>query len=54
MTASALYTGVVTHRRTRPRAHALRYRIFNLLIDLDELPLLDRVSAMVRGEQGEG
>ena len=42
MTASALYTGVVTHRRTRPRAHALRYRIFNLLIDLDELPLLDR------------
>ena len=42
MTASALYTGLVTHRRTRPRAHALRYRIFNLLIDLDELPLLGR------------
>ena len=43
--ASALYAGVVTHARTRPRKHALRYRIFNLLIDLDELPLLDRALA---------
>ena len=37
MTASALYVGEVRHRRTRPRAHALRYRIFMLLLDLDEL-----------------
>ncbi len=36
MTASALYRGVLTHRRFRPRPHALRYRIFQLLIDLDE------------------
>jgi DUF1365 family protein len=39
---SGLYPGVVTHARLRPRAHRLRYRIFMLLLDLDELPALDR------------
>jgi DUF1365 family protein len=37
---SALYTGVVDHNRRRPRVHALRYRIFMLLLDLDEAPSL--------------
>jgi DUF1365 family protein len=37
---SALYTGTVMHRRTRPRHHQLRYRAFWLLLDLDELPAL--------------
>ena len=32
---SALYVGQVTHRRLRPRKHALRYRTFALLLDLD-------------------
>ena len=41
MSASALYVGEVRHRRSRPRVHALRYRIFMLLLDLDELPALD-------------
>jgi hypothetical protein len=36
MTVSALYHGIVTHRRFRPVTHALRYRIFMLLLDLDE------------------
>lgn len=40
--ASALYSGLVSHRRTRPRTHALRYRIFMLLLDLDEGPALGR------------
>lgn len=40
MTASALYQGVVTHARFSPRTHRLRYRIFMLLFDLDELPVL--------------
>lgn len=40
--ASGLYAGVVSHTRLRPRRHALRYRIFMLLLDLDELPALDR------------
>jgi uncharacterized protein len=35
---SALYVGEVTHRRLRPRKHALCYRTFALLLDLDELP----------------
>ena len=30
------------HRRLRPRHHRFRYRVFSLLLDLDELPLLDR------------
>lgn len=33
---SALYRGVVTHWRLRPRQHRLRYRVFWLLLDLDE------------------
>jgi DUF1365 family protein len=42
MTETALYTGLVTHRRTRPVPHALRYRLFMLLLDLDEAPALRR------------
>jgi DUF1365 family protein len=42
MTASALYMGVVTHRRVRPVLHSLRYRVFMLLLDLDEAPALTR------------
>ena len=42
MFASGLYAGVVTHARLKPRKHALRYRIFMLLLDLDELGALDR------------
>ena len=42
MTISALYHGVVAHRRFRPVAHRLRYRIFQIMVDLDELPALSR------------
>lgn len=38
MTArSALYVGSVIHRRLRPRPHRLRYRVFWMLLDLDEI-----------------
>lgn len=37
---SGLYPGVVAHRRTRPVVHALRYRIFQMLFDLDEIPAM--------------
>ncbi|GAB0113998.1 DUF1365 domain-containing protein [Acidisoma sp. C75] len=37
---SALYPGVVMHRRYLPARHHLRYRIFSLLLDLDEVPHL--------------
>jgi DUF1365 family protein len=38
--ASAIYEGWVRHRRLQPRAHAFRYRMFQLYLDLDELPSL--------------
>jgi uncharacterized protein len=41
-TASALYFGTVMHRRLKPRRHSLRYRVYSLLLDLDELPALGR------------
>ncbi len=42
MLSSGLYAGVVTHARLKPRKHALRYRIFMLLLDLEELEGIDR------------
>ncbi|MBV9843007.1 MAG: DUF1365 domain-containing protein [Sphingomonadaceae bacterium] len=42
MAASGLYAGYVMHRRVRPRHHRLRYRLFMLLLDLDEVDGLDR------------
>jgi DUF1365 family protein len=42
---SCLYTGTVMHRRFKPRAHKLSYRVFWALFDLDELP---RLSARLR------
>ena len=38
--SSKLCLGTVVHRRYRPKAHALRYRVFSLLIDLDEVETL--------------
>jgi DUF1365 family protein len=37
---SALYMGMVIHRRFRPRPHHLRYRLCWMLFDLDELASL--------------
>ena len=37
---SGLYAGVVSHARLRPRAHRLRYKIFMMLIELDEAEAL--------------
>ena len=43
--ASALYVGRVRHLRTRPRAHELSYRVFWMLLDLDEI---DGLAAKLR------
>lgn len=40
--SSALYHGDVVHERRRPKRHRLRYSVFALLLDLDELHALDR------------
>lgn len=42
MSDSVIYVGRVGHQRHRPRAHRLDYRVFSLLLDLDELPELGR------------
>lgn len=39
---SAFFAGTVVHNRLRPKAHRLRYRVFCLLVDLDEIEVLDR------------
>jgi DUF1365 family protein len=39
---STLYVGSVMHRRVRPRRHRLRYRVFWMLLDLDEIVTLPR------------
>lgn len=39
---SALFPGNVTHARFKPKIHKLAYRIYSLLLDLDELETLDR------------
>lgn len=51
--ASGLYVGTVFHRRLRPRVHALKYRIFMLLIDLDEAAgLTQRLKGLAKGRFG--
>jgi len=42
MSSSALYEGWVMHRRLRPRRHRFQYRVFAMLLELDELAALDR------------
>lgn len=46
MPQSRLYPGRVFHRRLRPRVHELSYRVFYMLLDLDELPALHRRSLL--------
>jgi len=43
---SALFLGDVVHARLRPRRHKLHYRVFSLLLDLDELPALGASSRL--------
>ncbi len=40
--ASCLYQGDVTHRRVAPVSHELRYRVYNMFVDIDELPALSK------------
>jgi len=40
--ASAVYEGWVMHRRLSPKHHRFKYRVFAMLLELDELAALDR------------
>lgn len=51
MFQSRLYVGTVFHRRIRPAVHQLQYRVFSLLLDLDELP---RLHSELRGFSWNG
>jgi len=37
----ALYVGDVVHKRVRPKHHSLRYRVFSMLVDVDQLESLN-------------
>ena len=37
-----MYVGQIRHRRHHPTPHAFRYGVYQVAIDLDELPVLDR------------
>ena len=39
---SCLLRGVVRHHRLSPKRHRLTYRVFHLLLDLDDLPALEK------------
>ena len=38
---SKIYVGKVIHRRFKPKNHYFKYRVFSLLIDLDDLNEID-------------
>ena len=40
--SSCIYSGFVTHRRFKPRRHFFSYKVFSLLIDLEEIELLEK------------
>lgn len=40
---SAIYAGIVTHVRWKPFVHRLRFGLFTLLLDLDEVDQLTRI-----------
>ncbi len=43
---STIYRGTVVHERRRPKRHRLRYRVFSLLLDLDDLAAFDSRSRL--------
>jgi hypothetical protein len=45
---SALYVGTVRHRRLAPKAHAFSYPVWQLLLDLDELPRVEQEVGLFR------
>jgi len=46
MNASAIYCGFVTHSRISPKRHAFCYRVFSVLLDLDEIDSLAKRSRL--------
>ncbi len=40
--SSCIYTGQVIHKRFKPKRHFFSYKVFSLLIDLEELDILEK------------
>ena len=40
--SSCIYTGQVIHKRFKPKKHFFSYKVFSLLIDLEELDILEK------------
>ena len=51
--AGVLYPGEVMHARLKPFGHRFVYRVFSLLVDLDRLDELDRMSALFSVNKAE-
>lgn len=49
---SALYAGKVFHARLRPKRHRLAYRVFSLLLDLDEVEQLGKTLRLFGHNRG--
>jgi uncharacterized protein len=47
LAAGVLYPGEVMHARLKPFGHRFAYSVFSLLVDLDRLDALDRISGLL-------
>ncbi len=45
--AGTLYAGMVMHQRLKPFGHRFSYRVFSLLVDIDNLDALDRKTRLL-------
>lgn len=45
---SCIYEGTVRHRRLSPKAHAFSYPVYELYVDLDELPRIEAETGLFR------
>jgi len=50
--AGTLYPGEVMHHRLKPFGHRFTYKVFSLLIDIDRLPELGRMSRLLSVNKG--
>lgn len=50
--AGTLYPGTVMHARLKPFGHRFTYRVFSLLVDIDRLDALDRMSPLLSVNRG--
>ena len=45
--SSCIYSGLITHKRFKPKKHFFTYKAFSLLIDLNEIEKIEKVEKIV-------